>query len=323
MIIVTGGAGFIGSNIVKQLNNKGRNDILIVDDLTDGRKIRNIEMLDFADYIDYEDFDTAVEQNTFNCGPIEVVFHEGACADTMNYDGRYMMKNNYEGSKNLFHYCQERRVPFIYASSASTYGHGTNGFREDPACEQALNPYAYSKLLFDRYVAKFRNHLQLQSQCVGLRYFNVFGPNETHKDKMASLVRQMYYKLMETGEITLFKGIDGYGDGEQTRDFIYVNDVVNVNFYFWEHPEISGVFNCGTGHAHTFNEFMKAVISFAGKGEIRYIDFPEVLKGKYQSYTQADTTKLLAAGYDKGFTSLEEAVHEYCALLRDNEGYVK
>ena len=169
MIIVTGGAGFIGSNIVKQLNNKGRNDILIVDDLTDGRKIRNIEMLDFADYIDYEDFDIAVEQNTFDCGPIEVVFHEGACADTMNYDGRYMMKNNYEGSKNLFHYCQERRVPFIYASSASTYGHGTNGFREDPACEQALNPYAYSKLLFDRYVAKFRNNLQLQSQCVGLR----------------------------------------------------------------------------------------------------------------------------------------------------------
>ena len=292
MIIVTGGAGFIGSNIVKQLNNKGRNDILIVDDLTDGRKIKNIEMLDFADYIDYEDFDIAVEQNTFDCGPIEVVFHEGACTDTMDYDGRYMMKNNYEGSKNLFHYCQE-----------------------------ALNPYAYSKLLFDRYVAKFRN--QLQSQCVGLRYFNVFGPNETHKDKMASLVRQMYYKLMETGEITLFKGIDGYGDGEQTRDFIYVNDVVNVNFYFWEHPEISGVFNCGTGHAHTFNEFMKAVISFAGKGEIRYIDFPEVLKGKYQSYTQADTTKLLAAGYDKGFTPLEQAVHEYCALLRDNEGYVK
>lgn len=321
MIIVTGGAGFIGSNIVKELNDKGRNDILIVDDLTDGRKIRNIEMLDFADYIDYEDFDTAVEANTFDCGPIEVVFHEGACADTMNYDGRYMLKNNYEGSKNLFHYCQERRTPFIYASSASTYGHGKKGFVEDPACEQALNPYAYSKLLFDRYIRRFEK--DLQAQVVGLRYFNVFGPNEVHKDRMGSLVRQMYYKLMETGEITLYEGTDGYADGEQTRDFIYVKDVVNVNFFFWEHPEISGVFNCGTGEGKSFNRFMRAVIDYAGKGEIRYIPFPEILKGKYQSFTTADTTKLMGVGYDKGFTNLEEAVHEYCELLENNEGYLR
>ena len=305
MIIVTGGAGFIGSNIVKQLNERGRNDILIVDDLTDGSKIRNLQMLDYYDYVDCIDFDDAVANNTFDIGPIEVVFHQGACADTMNYDGRYMMHNNFEGTKNLFHYCQERRVPFIYASSASTYGHGKNGFTEKPECEEALNPYAYSKLFFDRYLRRFEK--DLQSQVVGLRYFNVFGPNENHKGNMASLVRQMFYKLRETGEITLFEGTDGYGDGEQVRDFIYVKDVVNVNFFFWEHPEISGIFNCGTGEAKSFNRFMKAV----------------VLKGKYQSFTEADTTKLMAAGYDKGFTKLEDAVAEYCELLDHNEGYVR
>ena len=231
------------------------------------------------------------------------------------------MHNNYEGSRNLFHYCQDHRIPFIYASSASTYGYGRNGFREDPACEEALNPYAYSKLLMDRYVRKFEN--QLESQVVGLRYFNVYGPNECHKDKMASLVRQMFYKNQETGEITLFEGTDGYENGGQTRDFIYVKDVVNVNLFFWEHPELSGVFNCGTGHAHTFNQFMQAVIDYAGKGKITYIPFPEVLKGKYQSFTEADTTKLMSVGYDKGFTKMEDAVAEYCELLENNEGYIR
>ena len=321
MIKVKGGSGFIGSNIVKQLNERGRNDILIVDDLTDGSKIRNLQMLDYYDYVDCIDFDDAVANNTFDIGPIEVVFHQGACADTMNYDGRYMMHNNFEGTKNLFHYCQERRVPFIYASSASTYGHGKNGFTEKPECEEALNPYAYSKLFFDRYLRRFEK--DLQSQVVGLRYFNVFGPNENHKGNMASLVRQMFYKLRETGEITLLEGTDGYGDGEQVRDFIYVKDVVNVNFFFWEHPEISGIFNCGTGEAKSFNRFMKAVIDYNGSGNLRYIPFPEVLKGKYQSFTEADTTKLMAAGYDKGFTKLEDAVAEYCELLDHNEGYVR
>ena len=169
MIIVTGGAGFIGSNIVKALNDRGRTDILIVDDLTDGRKIRNIQNLEFLDYIDCDDFDCAIADGTFDVGPIEVVFHEGACADTMEYNGKYMMKNNYEGSKNLFHYCQDRRIPFIYASSASTYGNGTHGFVEKPEAEEALNPYAYSKLLFDRYVRKYEG--EYTAQVVGLRYF--------------------------------------------------------------------------------------------------------------------------------------------------------
>ena len=169
MKIVTGGAGFIGSNIVKQLNNRGINDILIVDDLTDGRKCRNLQGLDFFDYMDYADFDEQMADDTFDCGYIDVVFHEGACSDTMNYDGRYMMKNNYEGSKNLLRYCMQRKIPFLYASSASTYGSGKHGFREDPACEQALNPYAYSKLQFDRFV---RRVMPLaKSQIVGFRYF--------------------------------------------------------------------------------------------------------------------------------------------------------
>ena len=321
MIIVTGGAGFIGSNLVKALNEQGRNDIIILDDLTDGRKTRNLTNLDYFDYIDCIDFDRAIAEGNFDCGSIDVVFHNGACSDTMEYNGRYIMKNNYEGSRNLFHYCQNHRIPFIYASSASTYGYGHKGFRESPECEEALNPYAYSKLFMDRYVRKFEN--KLVSQVVGLRYFNVYGPNECHKDKMASLVRQMFYKNQETGEITLFEGTDGYEDGGQTRDFIYVKDVVNVNLFFWEHPELSGIFNCGTGQSHTFNKFMQAVIDYSGKGKIKYIPFPEVLKGKYQSFTEADTTKLLSVGYDRGFTKMEDAVAEYCELLANNEGYIR
>ena len=319
MKIVTGGAGFIGSNIVKQQNNRGIDDILIVDDLTDGRKCRNLQGLSFYDYMDYEDFDMQMADDTFDCGYIDVVFHEGACSDTMNYDGRYMMKNNYEGSKNLLRYCMQRKIPFLYASSASTYGSGRNGFREDPSCEEALNPYAYSKLQFDRFVRRVQPIAK--SQIVGFRYFNVFGPQENHKDKMASLVFQKYHELQETGKITLFKGTAGYEDGGQIRDFIYVNDVVNVIFYFWEHPELSGIYNCGTGIGHTFNEFVQGVIDYCGKGHIEYVPFPDILKGKYQSYTQADTENLMKAGYDKGFTILSEAVKEYCSILEKNGGY--
>ncbi len=252
MIIVTGGAGFIGSNIVKKLNERGIDDILVVDDLTDGRKCRNLQSLQFADYMDYEDFADLMADGSFDCGPVDVIFHEGACSDTMNYDGRYMMKNNYEGSKDILHYCLERRIPLLYASSASTYGSGKNGFREVSDCEEALNPYAFSKLQFDRYVRRVLPYAQ--SQVAGFRYFNVFGPQENHKDRMASLIFQKYHELKEKGKITLFEGTAGYENGGQIRDFIYVNDVVKVLFYFWEHPELSGIYNCGTGTGHTFNE---------------------------------------------------------------------
>lgn len=319
MIIVTGGAGFIGSNIVKKLNERGIDDILVVDDLTDGHKCRNLQSLQFADYMDYEDFADLMADGSFDCGPVDVIFHEGACSDTMNYDGRYMMKNNYEGSKDILHYCLERRIPLLYASSASTYGSGKNGFREVSDCEEALNPYAFSKLQFDRYVRRVLPYAQ--SQVAGFRYFNVFGPQENHKDRMASLIFQKYHELKEKGKITLFEGTAGYENGGQIRDFIYVNDVVKVLFYFWEHPELSGIYNCGTGMGHTFNEFVKGIIDYCGTGSIEYVPFPEILKGKYQSFTTADTTKLTDAGYDKGFTPLVDAVKEYCELLDKHDGY--
>ena len=318
MIIVTGGAGFIGSNIVKKLNERGIDDILVVDDLTDGRKCRNLQSLQFADYMDYEDFADLMADGSFDCGPVDVIFHEGACSDTMNYDGRYMMKNNYEGSKDILHYCLERRIPLLYASSASTYGSGKNGFREVSDCEEALNPYAFSKLQFDRYVRRVLPYAQ--SQVAGFRYFNVFGPQENHKDRMASLIFQKYHELKEKGKINLFEGTAGYENGGQIRDFIYVNDVVKVLFYFWEHPELSGIY-CGTGTGHTFNEFVKGIIDYCGTGSIEYVPFPEILKGKYQSFTTADTTKLTDAGYDKGFTPLVDAVKEYCELLDKHDGY--
>ena len=319
MIIVTGGAGFIGSNIVKKLNERGIDDILVVDDLTDGRKCRNLQSLQFADYMDYEDFADLMADGSFDCGPVDVIFHEGACSDTMNYDGRYMMKNNYEGSKDILHYCLERRIPLLYASSAPTYGSGKNGFREVADCEEALIPFSLSKLQFDRYVRRVLPYAQ--SQVAGFRYFNVFGPQENHKDRMASLIFQKYHELKEKGKITLFEGTAGYENGGQIRDFIYVNDVVKVLFYFWEHPELSGIYNCGTGTGHTFNEFVKGIIDYCGTGSIEYVPFPEILKGKYQSFTTADTTKLTDAGYDKGFTPLVDAVKEYCELLDKHDGY--
>ena len=316
MIIVTGGAGFIGSNIVKELNRQGREDILIVDDLTDGQNYKNLRGLKFIDYQHKDDFLRSIEDDDFDGTDIDVVFHEGACSDTMVYDVNFMMKVNYEYSKALLHFCLEHRVPFLYASSASTYGSGKNGFREGDACEDALNPYAFSKLAFDRYVRQILP--EAHSQVIGLRYFNVYGPQEQHKGKMASIFYQLYNQIQETGAARLFKGIDGYGDGEQRRDFVYVGDVVKVNLWFWRNCGSSGIYNCGPGKAHTYNEAAQAVIDALGQGHIEYREFPEVLKGKYQCFTEADTTKLLAAGYDGGFHAMETAVAEYCSFL--NEG---
>lgn len=315
MIIVTGGAGFIGSNIVKELNNRGREDILIVDNLGSSEKYKNLIGLKYLDYQHKEDFFADLD----SYDDIEVVFHEGACSDTMEYDVNYMMSNNYECSKTLLHYCDYRAIPFIYASSASTYGDGKNGFREVEECESALNPYAFSKLSFDRYVRRFMN--DARSKIIGLRYFNVYGQQEKHKGKMASIVYQMYNQIKSSDRIKLFKGSDGYIDGGQKRDFIYVKDVVKVNLWCFDNKIENGVYNCGTGHAHSFNEVAAAVIEAVGHGKVEYIDMPEVLKGKYQSYTQADTGKLLSSGYNGGFTELKDAVKEYCEALARNEGY--
>ena len=313
MIIVTGGAGFIGSNIVKELNRRGRTDILVVDDLKDGSNYKNLRGLQFIDYQHKDDFLQSIENDDFDGADIDAVFHEGACSDTMEYDVNFMMKVNYEYSKSVLHFCLQHRIPFLYASSASTYGSGKHGFREGDECEDALNPYAFSKLAFDRYVRQVLP--EARSQIVGLKYFNVYGPQEHHKGKMASIFYQLYNQVNETGVACLFKGIDGYKDGEQRRDFVYVKDVVKVNLWFWENQGPSGIYNCGTGKAHTYNEVAEAGIAALGKGRIEYREFPEVLKGKYQNFTESDTTHLLEAGYDQGFYEMKEAVKEYCDFL--------
>ncbi len=318
MIIVTGGAGFIGSNLVKELNRRGHKDILVVDDLKDGQNYRNLRGLQFIDYQHKDDFLQSIENDDFDGTDIDAVFHEGACSDTMEYDVNYMMKVNYEYSKSVLHFCLQHRIPFLYASSASTYGSGKNGFREGDACEDALNPYAFSKLAFDRYVRQVLP--EAHSQIVGLKYFNVYGPQEHHKGKMASIFYQLYHQVKETGKVRLFEGTDGYGNGEQKRDFVYVKDVVKVNLWFWEHQGPSGIYNCGTGKAHTYNEVAQAVIDALGTGKIEYREFPEVLRGKYQNYTEADQTHLLEAGYDEGFHDMKAAVKEYCDFL-DAGGY--
>ncbi len=313
MIIVTGGAGFIGSNLVKELNRRGRTDILIVDDLKDGQNYKNLRGLQFIDYQHKDEFLKSIEEDDFDGADVDGVFHEGACSDTMEYDVNFMMHVNYEYSKAVLHFCLQHRIPFLYASSASTYGSGKNGFREGDACEDALNPYAFSKLAFDRYVRQVIP--EAKSQIVGTRYFNVYGPQEFHKGKMASIFLQLYNQINETGVCKLFTGTDGYEDGGQRRDFVYVKDVVNVNLWFWENNGPSGIYNCGTGHAHSYNEAAQAVIDAMGKGRIEYREFPEVLKGKYQSFTESDPEHLLAAGYDEGFHEMEDAVKEYVDFL--------
>ena len=318
MIIVTGGAGFIGSNIVRALNERGRSDIVIVDNLGKTEKYKNLVGLKFYDYIHRDEFLQFVLDENIDA---EVIFHDGACSDTMEYDVNYMMKMNYEYSKALFEYCANEDIDFIYASSASTYGGGQNGFTEKENCENALNPYAFSKLIFDNFVRQ--NLAELECKIIGLRYFNVFGPQEFHKGRMASIAYQMYKQIKSTGVIKLFKGTDGYADGEQRRDFIYVKDVAKVNLWCWENEIANGIYNCGTGNATTFNAVAQAVIAALGTGKIEYIDFPEQLQGKYQSFTQADTRKLLRAGYDGGFTNINDAVKEYCQFLEDGGYYEK
>ncbi|MDR7866251.1 MAG: ADP-glyceromanno-heptose 6-epimerase [Sporomusaceae bacterium] len=319
MIIVTGGAGFIGSNLVKGLNARGHEEILVVDDLSQGEKFKNLLALDIKDYIDKDDFLAALMNGKYDSETVEAVFHDGACSDTMEYNGKYMMDTNYVYSKELLHFCQRRRIPFIYASSASVYGGGENGFSENPACEWALNVYAFSKLQFDRYVRRVM--AGATAQIVGLRYFNVYGPQENHKGRMASVAFHFFHQLKKDGVVRLFKGTEGYGDGEQKRDFVYVKDVVDVNLFFYDNPTQSGIFNCGTGRANTFNAVANATVKALGGGKIEYIDFPETLKGKYQNFTEADLTQLKAAGYDKLFTDLDAAVADYYRYL-ETGGYL-
>ncbi|MGR2847506.1 ADP-glyceromanno-heptose 6-epimerase [Vibrio vulnificus] len=311
MIIVTGGAGMIGSNIVKALNEIGINDILVVDNLKNGRKFKNLVDLDITDYMDRDDFLTQIMAGD-NFGPIEAVFHEGACSATTEWDGKYMMLNNYEYSKELLHYCLEREIPFLYASSAATYGE-TTVFKEEREYEGALNVYGYSKQQFDNYVRRLwqdaEEHGETLSQITGFRYFNVYGPREQHKGSMASVAFHLNNQILAAENPKLFAGSEQF-----KRDFIYVGDVCKVNLWFMQNG-VSGIFNCGTGNAESFEEVAKAVIKHHGKGEIETIPFPEHLKGAYQEFTQADLTKLRAAGCDVEFKTVAEGVAEYMAIV--------
>lgn len=312
MIIVTGGAGFIGSNIVRGLSARGADDIVVVDDLTDGRKFANLVGSDISDYWDKDSLLARLARGGAE-KPV-AIFHQGACADTTEWNGRYMMEANYRYSVDLFEYCLEERVPLIYASSAAVYGASTTFKESDPKAERPLNVYGYSKLLFDRYVLR-RLSAGAASQVVGLRYFNVYGPGEAHKERMASVAYHLHGQVAESGEARLFEGNDGYDPGEQRRDFVYVDDVVKVNLWLLEHPEISGVFNVGTGVSAPFNDVARAVITWHGRGSIRYIPFPAELKPRYQSFTQADMSALRSAGYQADFLDVESGVSAYLDFL--------
>lgn len=312
MIIVTGGAGFIGSNIVKGLNERGVTDILVVDDLEDGMKFKNITDCEIADYLDKEDFISRVHNNQSFSNQVRAIFHEGACSTTTQWDGRFMMENNYEYSKVLLHYCLGRDIQYLYASSAAVYGTGTV-FKELRDHEEPLNVYGYSKFQFDQYVRRILP--TNKSQVVGFRYFNVYGPREQHKGTMSSVAYHVNDQIKKNGEARLFEGCDGYGDGEQRRDFVYVGDTVAVNFWFLDNPDKSGIYNLGTGRSQPFNDVANAVINYHKRGNIKYIPFPDHLKGRYQSFTEADISALRAAGYDKPFKTVEEGVRLYMEWL--------
>ncbi len=311
MYIVTGGAGFIGSGIIRGLNQRGISDVLVVDNLTRSDKFINLRDCQFADYMDKNEFRRALESNSF-IGNVQAILHQGACSDTMEYNGQYMMDNNFTYSKMLLHFALACRVPFVYASSAAVYGN-SDVFSEHHQHEKPINIYGYSKLLFDRYVRCLLP--SVESTVTGLRYFNVYGQNERHKGRMASVVYQFYCQLKQSGNINLFGGTDGFGDGEQRRDFIHVDDIVRVNLFFLEGPPKKGIFNVGTGASRSFNDVVNILIGLHGGGERTYIPFPDELDGKYQNFTQADVSKLRVAGFATQFLSLEEGIKEYYEAL--------
>jgi ADP-L-glycero-D-manno-heptose 6-epimerase len=325
-VVVTGAAGFIGSNIIKGLNERGIINVIAVDDLKQGDKFLNLRDLEIDDYLDADDFYAMFADGAF--GKVEAVFHEGACSDTMEQDGKYMMDNNYAVSCSLFESCQERGTRLLYASSAAVYG-GSDTFKETPRYELPLNVYGYSKLLFDQRMRRMcgRDFKRTKRQVAGFRYFNVYGPREQHKGRMASVAFHQFNQFREQGKVKLFGEYGGYGPGQQMRDFVFVDDVVAVNLWFFDHPEKSGIFNLGTGRAQPFNDVALAVIDALHPGGVQdaatavdlglleYIPFPDALRGKYQCYTQADLGALRAAGCEHQFADVATGVAKYMAEL--------
>ncbi|RKQ54739.1 ADP-glyceromanno-heptose 6-epimerase precursor [Vogesella indigofera] len=331
-IVVTGAAGFIGSNIVKALNARGETDIIAVDNLTRGDKFANLVDCEISDYLDKQDFISLIGSGDFD-GEIRAILHQGACSDTMNHDGKYMMENNYQYTLELFEFCQAEEIPFLYASSAATYGKGSV-FKEERQHEGPLNVYGYSKFLFDQ-VLRRRMKEGLTAQVAGFRYFNVYGPQEQHKGRMASVAFHNFNQYRESGKVKLFGGYDGWDNGSQSRDFVSVEDVVNVNLFFLDNPDKSGIFNLGSGRAQPFNDVAVATVNacrrhegkpaltlaeLVEQGILEYIEFPEALKGKYQSFTQADIGKLREAGYDAPMLTVEQGVDRYVDWLIARQG---
>jgi ADP-L-glycero-D-manno-heptose 6-epimerase len=325
-VLVTGAAGFIGANIVKALNERGITDIIAVDNLTNASKFHNMVDCQITDYFDKRDFLPRLQAGDFD-GEIDAILHQGACSDTMEHDGHYMMENNYRYSVDLLNWAQDQDVPMLYASSAATYG-GSTEFREEPGCEAPLNVYGYSKLLFDQIVRR-RLHEQ-GAQIAGFRYFNVYGPRESHKGRMASVAFHNFNQFQKDGKVRLFEGSHGYPNGGQQRDFVFVEDLVRVNLWFLENPQVSGIFNLGSGKAQSFNDVAAATVNtcrslkgegtlsleqLVSQGLIEYVPFPEALKGKYQAYTQADLTQLRDVGYEDGFHTVEQGVGKYVEWL--------
>ena len=324
-VVVTGAAGMIGSNLVHGLNAIGVDNIIAVDDLTDGPKYRNLLGARLADYFDKSEFYDRFARAEF--GRVDAVMHQGACSDTMEHNGRFMLDNNYRCSKDLLDACQAQGTRLLYASSAATYG-GSASFREEPEFERPLNVYGYSKLLFDNVVRRMLPGAT--TQVAGFRYFNVYGPREQHKGRMASVAFHHHQQFTETGKVRLFGEYGGYGPGRQMRDFVFVGDVVAVNLWFLEHPEASGIFNLGSGRAQPFNEVAEASVNAAralrgeaalaldelvARGIVEYIEFPAALAGKYQCFTEADLTRLRATGCAHPFADVATGVLEYARWL--------
>ncbi|MBK7764946.1 MAG: ADP-glyceromanno-heptose 6-epimerase [Sulfuritalea sp.] len=327
--VVTGACGFIGANLVKALNERGVSNIIAVDNLTRADKFLNLTDCEIADYLDKGEFLELVENGQLD-GGVEAILHQGACSDTMETDGRYMMGNNYRFSLALLDFCSEQEIPLLYASSASVYG-GGGVFREDRQFEAPLNIYGYSKFLFDQVVRRRigPDATSADAQVAGFRYFNVYGPREQHKGRMASVAFHHFNQYQASGKVRLFAGHGGYDNGEQRRDFVYVGDVVKVNMAFLE-SRTSGIYNLGTGRAQSFNELAAATVNacralegkpaqsvaeLVAQGIIEYIPFPDALKGKYQSFTEADLSQLRGVGYRSAFASVEEGVTEYVKWL--------
>jgi ADP-L-glycero-D-manno-heptose 6-epimerase len=302
MIILTGAAGFIGSNLLHALNAKSITDVLVVDRL--GDNFRNLCDLRFSDFMQPGEFARAIERRILP-DRIEAIFHQGACADTTCDDGRYMIENNFTFSKSILHFALSSKVPLVYASSAAVYG-SSRAFAPSRENERPLNLYGLSKLAFDNHVRSVA--AKSESTVAGLRYFNVYGPRESHKGKMASMVYQLYRQLKASGRARLFKGTDGYADGEQRRDFTFVGDIVRVNLALAEGPVRNGIFNAGTGQSRSFNDVARIIIAQIGAGGIEYVPFPENLAGKYQSFTQAEISALRNAAYTEPFSTLEDGI---------------